>query len=238
MGRSFALRRVHRLALAGLLALAVAGTPQPADAGKSQDPAVYLQSAGVRPDSKAAIVRLDVYCTEQQTVVSARVRVVQPQTSGEAPFSPRCIGRDIIEVTVPTDGVFETGYAQVSAVVLFRQGRTKEITDAQTMRFGPIVTVALADEGLLQNGGTSLVIDVTVACPVGSSGQESPVFRYPSQGFYVPVCDGSSHTWSVRLENPQGWSPGPAVVTAFAHVQEGGDRFTGWDRRTVQVTEG
>ena len=124
MGRSSALRRVHRLALTGLLALVVASTAQPADAGKSQDPAVYLQSVGLMPDSQAAFVRLDVHCSEQQTVVDARVSVVQPQASGEASFSPRCIGRDIIEVAVPSDGVFETGQAQVSAVVVFRQGRT------------------------------------------------------------------------------------------------------------------
>jgi hypothetical protein len=239
MRRSCVLRRVRRLALAGLLALAVAGTAQPAEAGKSQDPAVYLQSVGLRPDGQAALVRLEVYCSEQQTVVDARVSVVQPQASGEAPFSPRCIGRDIIEVAVQSDGVFKTGQAQVSAVVIFRQGRTREVRDAQLMRVEPIVTVALADEGLLQDGGTALVINVTVACPVGSTGQQSPVFRYPSQGFYVPTCDGGSHTFPVRLENSQGaWGPGPASVIAFAHVEEGGERFTGWDQRMVQVTEG
>lgn len=239
MGRSYVLRRLHRLGLTGLLALVLASTAQPADAGKSQDTAIYLQSVGLMPDSQAALVRLDVYCSEQQTVVDARVSVVQPQASGEASFSPRCIGRDIIEVAVPSDDVFETGQAQVSAVVGFRQGRTKEVRDAQVMRVGPIVTVALADEGHLEDGGTALVIDVTVACPVGSTGQESPVFRYPSQGSYVPTCDGGSHTWGVRLERSQGeWLPGPAVVTAFAHVEEGGDRFTGWHQRTVQFTEG
>lgn len=238
MGRIIVLHRVHRLALAGLLALVVASTAQPADAGKSQDPAVYLQSVGLMPDSQAALVRLDVYCSEQQTVVDARVSVVQPQASGEAPFSPRCIGRDIIEVAVPSDGVFETGQAQVSAVLVFRQGRTKEVRDAQVMRVGPIVTVALADEGRLEDSGKAMVIDVTVACPVGSTGQQSPVFRYPSQGTYVPTCDGGSHTFPVRLERSQGeWLPGPAAVTAFAHVEEGGDRFTGWDQRTVQFTE-
>ena len=239
MGRSHILRRVHRLALTGLLALVVASTAQPAEAGKSQDPAVYLQSVGLMPDSQAALVRLDVYCSEQQTVVGARVSVVQPQASGEASYSPRCIGRDIIEVAVPSDGVFETGQAQVSAVVVFRQGRTKEVRDTQVMRFGPIVTVALADEGHLGDGGKAVVVDVRVACPVGSTGQQSPVFSYPSQGSYVPTCDGGSHTWGVRLEISQGeWLPGPAVVTAFAHVEEGGERFTGWHQRTVQFTEG
>jgi len=238
MGRSYALRRGRRLALAGLLALVVAGTAQPADAGKSQDPAVHLQSVGLMPDSQTVLVRLDVYCSEQQSVVAASVSVVQPQASGEAPFSPRCIGRDIVEVAVPSDGVFETGYAQVSAVVVFRQGRTKEVRDAEVMRVGPIVTVAVAAEGRLEDGGTAVVIDVAVACPVGSTGQQSPVFSYPSQGSYVPTCDGGSHTWPVRLESEGGWLPGPAVVTAFAHVEEGGDRFTGWDQRTVQFTEG
>jgi hypothetical protein len=239
MGTNYVLRRVHRLVLAGVLALVVAGTAQPAGAGKSQAPAVYLQSIGLMPDSQAALVRLDVYCSEQQTVVDARVSVVQPQASGEAPFSPRCIGRDIIEVAVPSDGVFETGQAQVSAVVVFRQGRPREVRDAQVMRVGPVVTVALADEGRLETGGKALVIDVMVACPVGGTGQQSPVFRYPSQGFYVPICDGGSHTFPVRLENSQGeWGPGPASVIAFAHVEEGGERFTGMDQRMVQFTEG
>jgi hypothetical protein len=239
MERSSVLRRVHRLALAPVLALVVAGTAQPAGAVKSQDPAVYLQSVGLMPDSQAALVRLEVYCSEQQTVVDARVRVVQPQASGEATFSPRCIGRDIIDVAVPTDGVFETGQGQVSAVVVFRQGRTKEVRDAQVMRVGPIVTVAVADEGRLEDGGRAVVIDVAVACPVGSTGQQSPVFSYPSQGSYVPTCDGGSHTFPVRLERSPGeWLPGPAAVIAFAIVEEGGDRFTGMVQRMVQFTEG
>src|SRR5918993_1268366 len=70
--------------------------------------------------------------------------------------------------------------------------------DPEVMRVGPIVTVALADEGRLEDGGTATVIDVAVACPVGSTGQQSPVFLYPSQGFYLPTCDGSSHTFSVQ----------------------------------------
>jgi hypothetical protein len=133
--------------------------------------------------------------------------------------------------------VFETGDAQVSARVVFAHGRTKEARDSEVMRVGPIVTVTLADVGRLQNGGATAMIDVTVACPVGSTGQQSPVFVYPSQAFYLPACDGSSHTFSVRLDNTQGlWLPGPATVFAFAHVEEGGDRFTGWDRQTVQLT--
>jgi hypothetical protein len=240
MGGGAISHRLRRLALAGLLGLFVAGTAQQADASKPRDPAIYLTSAGLTPDSQAVIVRLDVYCSEQQTVVSARVSVVQPQASGEAPFSPRCIERDIVEVAVPSSaGMFETGEAQVSALVVFGQGRTKQARDSEVMRVGPIVTVALADEGRLEDGGTATVIDVAVACPVGSTGQQSPVFLYPSQGFYLPTCDGSPHTFSVRLERSQGqWLPGPATVSAFAHVEEGGDRFTGWDQRSVQITEG
>lgn len=239
MGRRAVSSRLRWLAFVGLLGLFVAAA-QPADASKPRDPAIYLTSAGLTPDSQAVIVRLDVYCSEPQTVVDARVSVVQSQASGEAAFSPRCIERDIVEVTVPSsDGVFVTGEAQVSALVVFGQGRTKEARDSEVMRVGPIVTVALADVGRLEDGGKIIVVDVTVACPVGSTGQESPVFRYPSQSFYVPTCDGRSHTFSVRLENSQGlWSPGPATVDAFAHVEEGGDRFTGWDRRSVQITEG
>jgi lipoprotein-anchoring transpeptidase ErfK/SrfK len=226
--------------LAGLLGLFLAGGAQPADAAKPLDPAVYLQSAGLTPDSQAVVVRLDVYCSQPQTVVDARVSVAQPQASGQATFSPRCIQRDIVEVTVPSSaGVFETGEAQVNALVVFGHGGTKEARDAELMRVGPIVTVALADQGRLENGGATTVVDVTVACPVGSTGQQSPVFRYPSQAFYLPTCDGRPHTFAVRLDRTDGqWLPGPATVDAFAHVEQGGDRFTGWDRRVVQVTAG
>jgi hypothetical protein len=240
MGGRVVSHRLRRLAFAGLLALFVVGAPQPAAAAKPHDSAIYLTSAGLTPDSQAVIVRLDVYCSEPQTVVDARVSVTQPQASGEAAFSPRCIERDIVEVAVPSSaGVFETGEAQVSAVVVFGHGRTKQARDAEVMRVEPIVTVTLADVGRLQDGGAAAVIDVTVACPLGSAGQQSPIFLYPSQGFYVPTCDGSSHTFSVRLDRTQGlWLPGPATVDAFALVEEGGDRFVSRDQRTVQMTTG
>jgi hypothetical protein len=241
MGESAVSHRLRRLALASLLGLVVARAAEPADAAKAQDPAVYLRSAGLTPDSQAVVVRLDVYCSEPQTVVNARVSVAQSQASGEATFSPRCIGRDIVEVTVPSSvGVFETGEAQVSALVAFRHGRTKEVRDSEVMRVGPIVTVTVADTGRLEDSRDTAVIDVTVACPVGSTGQQSTVFLYPSQGFYVPTCDGHSHTFSVRIEGSQGlWRPGPTTVDAVTVVEEGGDRFVGWDlRHTVQLIEG
>ena len=240
MGRRAVSHWLHLLAFAGLLGLFAAGAAQPADASKPRDPAIYLTSAGLTPDSQAVIVRLDVYCSEPQTVVDAHLSVVQPQASGEARFSPRCIERDIVEVAVPSsNGVFETGQAQVSALVVFGHGRTKQAQDSEVMRVGPIVTVAVADEGRIEDGGEAAVVDVTAACPVGSTGQQSPVFLYPRQGFYVPTCDGSSHTFSVRLETSQGlWLPWPAAVDAFALVEEGGERFIGWDRRSVQMTEG
>jgi hypothetical protein len=91
------------------------------------------------------------------------------------------------------------GEAQVSALVVFQQGRTKEVRDSEVMRVGPIVTVALADQGRLEDGGGAAVIDVTEACPVGSTGQQSSVFLYPCG----PVDAGAYEACLALPERPE-----------------------------------
>jgi hypothetical protein len=56
------------------------------------------------------------------------VSVSQPQASGSAPFAPNCNRLpNVVGVTVPTSGAqFQTGNAQAGAVLVVRQGSTKQ----------------------------------------------------------------------------------------------------------------
>jgi len=85
-----------------------------------------------------------------------------------------------------------------------------------------------------------VLIDVTTACPVGSTGQQSYVNVSQGQasgnGFYVPVCDGREHTFTVSVQASQGvFQPGSAQALTFAFVEEGGDSFAGVDDGQIQI---
>jgi hypothetical protein len=139
------------------------------------------------------------------------------------------------------NGTFETGEAQVSALLVVREGRTKEARDSGLIRVRPSVSVRLADQAVLVGGGEAVQIDVSVTCPVSSNGRGGQVNIYQGQaagrGSFGPTpCDGLPHTLGVRVETSQGlFRVGSAEAEAFASVEEGGDIFPGADLRTIQI---
>jgi hypothetical protein len=47
---------------------------------------------------------------------------------------------------------------------------------------------------------------------------------------YVPICDGSSHTFTVRVEATEGaYQPGIAQALTFANIEHQGQAFYGID---------
>jgi hypothetical protein len=53
------------------------------------------------------------------------------------------------------------------------------------------------------------------------------------RGFYVPVCDGRQHTFTVGVAASQGqFQPGTADGLTFAFVEAGGQSFSGVDENT------
>ena len=233
-------RHVQALALTGMLVLLAAA---PAGARPSAGPAVDIHTAaGLAPDGRSMSVQLFASCPERWSVVSATVTVSQPQASGTASFPLTCTGGVRgFSVDVPTAATFVLGSANVTASITIQRGKTQSATDAEVVDVQPLVRVRIADDARLEPGGAALVVDVTVACPVGSTGRESRINVSQGQtasgnGTYLPVCDGAEHTFAVRVEAFQGaFAPGDARGLTFADVEYAGTSFTGVDDSPLRI---
>jgi hypothetical protein len=231
--------------LALVLLVGAAGAAAPAEARRlSPGPTLDIHSAGaIAPDGGSITVQLLASCPERSTVVEAFVAVSQPQASGRAPFTLPCIGSiRLFTVVVPSSiGTFELGEAFATASMTIQRGKTERIQDSQVIDVQPTVFVELAETATLKDGGSAVVIDVTVACPVGASPQESYVNVSQGQatsgnGTYVPICDGREHTFAVRAQASRGlYQPGTAQALTFANVEHEGIGTAGVDEGPVEI---
>jgi hypothetical protein len=243
MGGEIVSQLVRALALAAVVGLLVAGAAPPAAARPVQSPTVELHTAaGLAPDGRSVTVNLLAKCPERWTVVEALVTVSQPQASGQASFPLTCNSSfQSFNVTVrSSDAPFELGEAQATASVLIERGRTAQAQDSEVVTVEPTVFVDIAEHALLQGGGEAVLIDVTTACPVGASGQQSYVNvsqgRATGNGFYTPTCDGQRHTVTVRVPASQGlFQTGSARGFTFAFIEAGGNSFSGIGERDIQI---
>jgi hypothetical protein len=238
MKRGIARRRARTFVLAAAMAVLVAWTAAPAGAGPSPAPTVDIHSAAVLfPDGESMSLQVLASCPERWTVIEAVVTVRQTQGSGQASFPLTCIGSvRPFGVTVPaTTGSFGLGEAQATASVIIKRGKTQRATDAQLLQVDPGVLVELAESARLESGGTALVLGVTVACPAGTTGLLSGLNVSQSglvsgNGTYTPLCDGTRHTFPVRVEASSGaYQPGIAQALTFANVEFGGMVVVGVD---------
>lgn len=228
--------------LGAVIGLLAAGGP--AQAGQRQPFLSIHSAAGLAPDGRSVSVEILWSCPLRWTVVDATVTVSQPQASGQASVSLSCIDQVLpVRVTVQaSSGTFELGDAQVNASVLIKRGRTELVQDNEVVALQPTVFVDLADTARLESGGAAVVIGITVACPVGTTGQPSSYVNV-SQGQaggranYVPVCDGSRHTLAVRVPAARGaYQPGAAQALTFADVEyQGCNCFSGFDESPIQI---
>jgi len=226
------------------IALLGAGAVAPAEARPSPGPIVDIQSAGgLAPDGGSIVVQLLASCPERWTVVEAVVAVSQPQASGQASFPLTCIGslRMVTVVVRAAAGTFELGEALATASLTIARGRTERTQDSQVVQVQPTVFVDLADTARLESGGAAVVMEITVACPVGATGQQSYVNVSQGQttsgnGAYVPICDGQQHTFTVRVEVVRGaYQAGNAQALTFANVEHAGFGVSGVDESPVQI---
>ncbi|HEY3209510.1 MAG TPA: hypothetical protein VGL18_06895 [Actinomycetota bacterium] len=248
MAASIISNRFRAFALATMATLVVIGDGLPAEASPPVPPrlTVDLQpAAGLAPDGQSVFVTVLASCPERWTVLQATVTVSQPQASGEGSFPLTCIDSiRSFSVTVQSSGApFQLGEAHGTAFVLIKRGRTEQAQDSEIVQVDPTVFVDLADTALLEGGGEAVSIDVTVACPVGSNGQQSYVNvsqgEASGNGNYVPICDGQGHTFNVRVQAFQGlFRVGSAQALTFAFVEEGGDSFSGIDDAPIQIVVG
>jgi hypothetical protein len=217
----------------------------PAEAGRPREPFLDIHSAArVVPDGSSVSVDLLWSCPLRWTVVEAIVTVSQPQASGQASVPLRCVDQVLpVTVTVPvSSGAFQVGDANVTASAIIKRGHTQRVEDAEVVDVQPLVFVDLADTARLESGGGAVTVDITVACPVGTTGQPSSYVNV-QQGEaagaanYVPVCDGAPHTLSVRVPAARGvYQAGAAQALTFADVEyRGCNCFSGFDEGAVQI---
>ena len=245
MKRETARGWVRALALTGVVVLLAAGSAGPAGAAHLRRPfTVDIQSAAwLAPDSRSMTVQVLATCPERWTVAEALVTVSQPGASGQASFPLTCIDQvRMFTISVPaTGGTFGLDEpTQATASVVIKRGKLERTQDSETLFVQPAVFVDLADTAQLESGGGAVTIAVTVACPVGANGQQSYLAVSQGEtrgvGFYVPVCDGSEHTFVVRVEASRGlYQAGAADALTFADVEHGGMGFSGVDQQQVQI---
>ena len=241
------LRRVRAFTLIALLGLLVVGAPS-AWAAPPRPPVVELgTAAGLAPDGRSMSIEVIARCPERGTLLEATVTVSQPQATGGGSFPLTC--DDLLRpfrVTVESTGApFRLGEAQVSASVIVKRGKTQQARDSELVQVQPLVVVELASSALLQDGGMAVLINLTVACPVGaigldssdvSVGQDQTGVFAGGVADYVPTCDGQRHTLTIRVPATQGsFRTGSALATTFAAVEAGGNPFLGVDQKTIQI---
>jgi hypothetical protein len=224
------------LVLVGVVALVGAA---PAGARFQEAPTVDIHSvAGLAPDGRSITVNVLASCPERWTVVEAVVRISQPGASGQASFPLTCIKSvRSFWVSVPSStGSFQLGSADVTASVVIQRGKTARADDSELVTVQPTVLVELAETAQLQTGGSAVLLDVTVACPAGTSGLESRLVvsqagQVIGVGTYTPICDGSRHTFTVRVAAFDGgvYQLGIAQTLTFANIEFGGEVFYGID---------
>jgi hypothetical protein len=240
-------RRVRGFILVALLGLLLGGAPS-AWAAPPRPPVVELgTAAGLAPDGRSMSIEVIARCPERATLLEAAVTVSQPQATGRGSFPLTC--DDLLRpfrVTVQSTGApFQLGEAQVTASVIVKRRKTQQAQDSELVQVQPLVIVELASSALLQDGGRTVSIDLTVACPVGaiglassdvSVGQDQAGVFAGGVANYVPTCDGQRHTLTIRVPATQGlFRPGSALATTFAAVEGGGNPFLGVDQRTIQI---
>jgi hypothetical protein len=237
MRRRISRRIARTFVLGSAIGLLAAGLATPAQARPPAPPTVDIQSvAWLAPDGGSVSFQVIASCPERWTVVQAVVAVSQPQASGQASFPLTCVGAlRVFHVTVPAaTGTFGLGEAQATASVVVKRGKTQSAQDSQVLRVDPAVLVELAESARLESGGGAVTIGVTVACPVGTTGLESRLVVSQGQslgvGTYTPVCDGSRHTFTVRVEASRGlYQAGIAQALTFANIEFNGMGFAGID---------
>lgn len=248
MGIKPSWRRLRALVIAGVSGLVfAAGGALPADAEPPFPDRLEVRvqaGASLAPDGQSINVSVLARCPERWTVQQALVTVTQPQASGSASFPLTCTGNFglAFRIAVPaSSGEFELGMAEVTAVVSIKRGRTEQVQDTRIVTVDPIIQVDFGDRvALLRDGGQTVDVDVTVACPRQTTGQASSIFIFQGQvrgvGGFVPVCDGQPHLFTVAVEASDGlFQVGSALVGPVVEVEFEGTRFLFFANDPIQL---
>jgi hypothetical protein len=246
MEGTFGSRGVRNLiVVAGVAILFLAGRALPAEARPIEPSAtVSLGSvAGLDPDGRSVSINLMASCPDRWAVLEARITMSQPQASGAGSFPLTCTGGlQLFTVTVLSLGApFQLGDAQADAFVRIERGRTLTAQDSAAVRVVPNAFVDLADVAQLDGGGEAVLVEVTVACPVGTdsaaidvSVDQGQALGHASQGV---TCDGVRHAATISVRASQGlFQLGNAQGSALVNIEEAGDHIiAGEDTHQIEI---
>ncbi len=229
--RSLINSRVPSVRVAAVLAVAlvIGGTatvdakrpPKPSPPPSPSATVEVAPSGTMDPNSESVLVDVTAMCPEGWTWAYGRLYVLQADRGGAGTFSVPCTGASqVAHVKVVNGNRFQLGNWTANAYVgIERNGQEVTVTSTRTIRLEPGVTALVADQGQLTGtSGGGVRIAVAVACPTGTTGQESYVAV--SQGgtalgraFFTPTCDGRPAHCSSRSRPHRGRST-PAAPSA------------------------
>jgi hypothetical protein len=253
--RSLISSRVPALRVAAVLAaVLVIGSAAPVAAKRPPSPSPapsatvdVAPSGTMEPAGQSAKVDVTAMCPVGWTWDYGRLYVLQADRGGAGLFSVPCTGTaQVVHVTVTAmNGRFQLGTWTANAYVgIEKSGRSVTVTNTRTIRLEPGVTARVADQGQLTGtSGGGVRIALAVACPTGTTGQES--YLTVSQGgtalgraFFTPTCDGQTRSLLLSISASQGtFHTGSAVGDAFVTVAWNGEAFFGVDDRALTLLE-
>lgn len=206
-------------------------------------------SGALAPNRESALVDVAASCPVGWTWAYGYLYILNTDnsgTGGSGSFSLPCTGTpQIAHVRAINGNRWTLGNWTAGAYVgIERNGQQVTATTTSTIRLEPSVTARVADQGQLTGtSGGGVRIAVAVACPTGTTGQQSTVAvsqdgNALGRAFFTPTCDGQAHTQVLSITASQGnFHTGSAVGDAFVTVAWNGEAFSGVDNRSITLLE-
>jgi hypothetical protein len=237
----------------GGTATAAAKKPSPPSPPPPPPPTTPAASVAVAPtgvmspDRFHVAVDVTATCPSDWTFVQGWFYILLPdRTGGSGTFTVACTGApQVAHANVVNGNKFTLGDWTALAYLRIQQGGNQvQVSSTSTIRLLPGVTARVADQGQLTGtSGGGVKIAVAVACPTGTTGQQSSVTVSQDgtalgRALFTPTCDGTSRTLVLPITASQGtFHTGSAVGDAFVTVLWNGDAYSGADNRAITLLE-
>jgi hypothetical protein len=203
-------------------------------------------TASLEPSGEYANIDVTFTCPIGWTFSQGWIYIFQPDDpGGSGTFSGSCTGTPQVGHSRVVNGNrINLGSADAQAYVRIAQnGSQVTASNSRTIIVQPSVVVRIASQGQLTGTtGGGVAIALSVACPIGATGQASTVSvtqgAASGQASFTPVCDRFAHTLVAQIAASQGpFQTGGASASALASVGFNGASFSGSDSRGVTILE-
>jgi hypothetical protein len=220
-------------------------SPPPPPPSGSAPTITIAPTATLEPDQVYANVDVTVTCEVGSTFTNGWIYILQNDRGGSGTFTSTCTGTpQVARSRVVNGNRFTLGNWSARAFVrVTRNGQVTQVEASRQITLVPGVSVRIADQGQLtgtSGGGAKLA--VSIACPMGATGQSSSVTltQGPASGSasFVPICDRQTRTLVLSFTASGGtFHTDSATASASASVGFNGGSFSGTDSRAVTILE-